>query len=319
MRCGSTSQSSAGAPGGGQAGSAGAPAELCEVDPQRIYDDVAYFASDECRGRRPGDLGNELALDFAEQEFVGAGLLPGNDDGTYRQAFEFDCNHSWCEGNETGIAENVVAKIPGSDPELAGEVIVIGAHIDHLGFEGDDIYRGADDNASGSAVVLELARMFQRCGLAPKRTLLFVEWNAEEMGLVGSRHYVENPLLPLEDTIAVYNFDMVGGGDGTGVLLFGGDDDENRWLTDLMISAADAAGLTHVIELVPQKLASDHAPFVEIGIPICWGFARPDPHPGYHSPDDDIGNIKIDSLRAVSELFWAALRPLAMGEEDQFL
>jgi Zn-dependent M28 family amino/carboxypeptidase len=139
------------------------------------------------------------------------------------------------------------------------------------------------------------------------------------MGLLGSEHYVDDPILPLEDTIAVYNFDMVGAGDGSGVLLFGGDDQENRWLTDLMINAADQAGLTHVIELVPQKLASDHAPFVERGIPICWGFSRPDPHPGYHSPDDTIDNIKLDSLRAVSELFWAALRPLAMGEEDQFL
>ncbi len=299
--------------GGGSGGSSGGPAQVCAVDPQRIYDDVDYFASDECRGRLPGDVGNELALDFAEQEFVAAGLLPGGDGGTYRQSFEFDDN------GYSGITENVLAKIEGSDPLLKNEVILIGAHIDHLGVEGDDIYRGADDNASGAAVVLELARMFQRCSLAPKRTLVFVEWNAEEMGLIGSRYYVDNPILPLEDTIAVYNFDMVGAGDGTGVLLFGGDDEVNRWLTDLMINAADQAGLTHVIELVPQKLASDHAPFVEVGIPICWGFSRPDPHPGYHSPDDDIGNIKLDSLQAVSELFWAALRPLAMAEESNFL
>jgi Zn-dependent M28 family amino/carboxypeptidase len=213
----------------------------------------------------------------------------------------------------------VLAKVQGTDPLLGNEVIVVGAHIDHLGFGESGIYRGADDNASGAAIVLELSRMFQKCGLTPKRTLLFAEWNAEEMGLLGSKYYVDHPTLPLSDTIALYNFDMVGGGDGSGILLFGGDDSVNRWLTDLMINASDEAGLDHVIQLVPQKLASDHAPFVGKGIPVCWGFARPDPHPGYHTPDDDMSRINPQSLRAVTELFWAALRPLAMGEEGNYL
>jgi Zn-dependent M28 family amino/carboxypeptidase len=155
--------------------------------------------------------------------------------------------------------------------------------------------------------------------LTPKRTVLFAEWNAEEMGLLGSKHYVAHPTLPLDDTIAAYNFDMVGSGDGSGVLLFGGDDPANRWLTDLMMNAKEAAALTHVIQLVPQKLASDHAPFVGRGIPVCWGFSRPDPHPGYHSPEDDMSRIKLQSLRAVSELFWGSLKPLAMGEEKALL
>lgn len=146
-----------------------------------------------------------------------------------------------------------------------------------------------------------------------------VAWFAVAVALPAcGDYYVDHPTLPLGDTIAAYNFDMVGGGDGSGVLLFGGNDQKNRWLTDLMINAADDAGLEHVIQLVPQKLASDHAPFVERGIPICWGFSRPDPHPGYHSPQDDMSRIKLQSLRAVSELFWAALRPLAMGEEGDF-
>jgi Zn-dependent M28 family amino/carboxypeptidase len=213
------------------------------------------------------------------------------------------------------MTSNVLGKIEGTDAVLGQQIILIGAHVDHLGFDGADIYRGADDNASGTAIVLELARMFQRCGLQPKRTLVFVAWNAEEMGLLGSRYYVDNPLFPLSDTLAVYNFDMVGGGDGSGVLLFGGEDADNLWLTTLMRNAAERDGLTHEIQIVPQKLASDHAPFVERGIPICWGFARPDPHPGYHTPQDDMTGIKLQSLRAVSELFWAALKPLAMAEE----
>jgi hypothetical protein len=301
-------------------GGAGDPDPVdCALDPQRIFDDVAYLASQELRGRIPGDVGNEQALSFAQEQLLAAGLEPGGDDGTYRQPFEFSCGHSWCQNNRSGVAENVIGKIRGSDPVLGDEVIIVGAHIDHLGVDDEGaVYGGADDNASGAAIVLELARMFGRCGLTPKRTLLFVEWNAEEMGLIGSRHYVDNPIESLDRTIAVYNFDMVGGGDGSGILLFGGEDDENRWLTELMRNAAEAEGLNHAIQIVPQKLASDHAPFVERGIPVCWGFARPDPHPGYHTPDDDMSRINMQSLRAVSELFWAALRPLAMGEESTF-
>lgn len=283
----------------------------CELDQARVYNDVAYFASDELRGREPGDVGNELALQFAEQQFAEAGLSPGGDDDTFRQSFEF-ASGKW--------TDNVLAVLPGTDPLLREEVIIIGAHIDHLGLaDNDQIYSGADDNASGSAVVLELARMFSRCDLSPKRTLVFVQWNAEEKGILGSRYYVDHPIYPLESTIAVYNFDMVGAGDGTGVLLFGGHDDENLFLTELMEEAASEADLNYTIQIVPQKMASDHAPFVEEGIPICWGFARPDPHPGYHSPADNIEGIKPESLKAVTELFWAALRPLALGEEDLYL
>ncbi len=313
-----TTGGTGGSGGGGTAGTGGAPI-ACAVQPSRIFDDVEYFASDACRGRYPGDQGSELALARAEAAFKAAGLAPAGDQGSYRQAFPFNCSSAFCKKDPSGMAENVLGKLVGTDPQLKDEVIVIGAHIDHLGVDGGQIYRGADDNASGAAVVLELARMFARCGIAPKRTLLFAEWNGEEMGLLGSKYYVAHPTLPLEDTIAAYNFDMVGGGDGSGVLLFGGNDEANRWLTDLMINAAKAAGLPHVIQLVPQKLASDHAPFVQAGIPICWGFSRPDPHPGYHSPDDDISHVKLQSLQAVSELFWAALRPLAMGEEGAFM
>ena len=275
-----------------------------------MHADIAHLASDALRGRKPGDRGNELAVQFAERQFTAAGLAPAGDSGSFRQAFEFRAG---------AVTHNVLGVLEGADPALAAEVVVIGAHIDHLGVNQDgSINYGADDNASGAAVVMELARMFKLCDVRPRRTLLFVQWNAEEMGLIGSRHYVDHPVYPLERTIAAYNFDMVGAGDGTGILLFGGTDTRNAWLTELMRGASSAAKLTHVIQTVPQKLASDHAPFVQKGIPICWGFARPDPHPGYHTPRDTIANIRLDTLKAVGELFWAALRPLALGEEGRF-
>jgi hypothetical protein len=296
-----------------------ADAASCEVNPKRVYDDIAYLASDDLRGREPGDVGIDLAIAYAEKAFKAAGLSPAGDQGTYRQSFDFTCQTGYCSDHPKGVMQNVLGKIDGSDPKLSADVIVIGGHIDHVGIDANNgVCHGADDNASGASMVMELARMFAQCGLKPKRTLLFAEWNGEEMGIAGSNWYVAHPTLPLARTIAVYNFDMVGSGDGTGVLLFGGNDTANKWLTDLLVNAAKAKGYTHVIEMVPQKLATDHAPFAKKGISTCWGFARPDPHPGYHTPADDITTIKMQTLRAVSELFWGALRPLAMGEETAF-
>jgi hypothetical protein len=287
------------------------PSALCQVDPQRMLADVRHLASPELRGRKPGDPGNELAVAFIEEQFAAAGLTGGATAGSFRQPFAF----------RTGAtADNVVGVREGSDPVLAKEVVIVGAHMDHLGVNRNGtINYGADDNASGTAVVIELARLYQLCNVQPKRTLLFVAWNAEEMGLLGSRAYVAKPLRPLASTKAVYIFDMVGAGDGTGALVFGGDDAPNAWITRLLRATAAAAKLPHTIEVVPQKLASDHAPFVEKGVPSVFAFARPDPHPGYHTPADDFANVRPASLVTIAALFWATLRPLALGEEDAYL
>ena len=106
-------------------------------------------------------------------------------------------------------AVNVVGILPGRDPALAGEAVVLGAHYDHLGLTGGAIYPGADDNASGTAVVVGLARAFAAAG-GLDRTLVFVLFGAEEIGLVGSGHYVRHPTVPLARTVAMLNFDMVG-------------------------------------------------------------------------------------------------------------
>jgi len=161
--------------------------------------------------------------------------------------------------------------------------------------------------------------LFKLCNVVPRRTMLFIEFNAEEMGLIGSRAYVAQPPYPLADTRAAYIFDMVGAGDGTGTLVFGGDDPANRWITQLMRATTAAAKLPYTIQVVPQKLASDHAPFVEKRVPSVFAFSRPDPHPGYHTPADDIDNVKIASLKAIGEIYWATLRPLALGEEAALL
>lgn len=101
----------------------------------------------------------------------------------------------------------------GTDPVLKNKPLILGAHLDHLGNHGG-IFRGAWDNASGSAIVLETAKAFGKSGLSPKRTIVFILFGAEECGILGSAYYVAHPLYPLAQTLCMINLDMVGGGDG---------------------------------------------------------------------------------------------------------
>jgi hypothetical protein len=108
------------------------------------------------------------------------------------------------------VSRNVMGMIPGSDPKLRGEAVILGAHMDHLGRRGDVVYPGADDNASGVAALLEIAKAFAASGHAPKRTVIFVWWTGEEEGHLGSEHYVRHPAWPLERTSVYLNLDMIG-------------------------------------------------------------------------------------------------------------
>src|SRR5439155_1715803 len=151
-------------------------------------------------------------------------------------------------------AANVIGVLPGADPALAGETIVLGAHWDHLGSSGGATYHGADDNASGTAVVVGLARAFAAAGGA-RRTLVFVLFGAEEVGLIGSGHYVRHAALPLGQTAAMLNFDMVGRmRDGT--LTIGGVDSGDR-LRAATADAARAAGVNGDLRGTPFS-PSDH-------------------------------------------------------------
>ncbi|MCK4837131.1 MAG: M20/M25/M40 family metallo-hydrolase, partial [Candidatus Aminicenantes bacterium] len=106
-------------------------------------------------------------------------------------------------------SRNVLGFIEGSDPGLKDEVVVIGAHLDHLGRKGDYIFNGADDNGSGSVAVMEIAEAFSKNKLKPKRSVVFALWTGEEVGLLGSRYFVENPVFPLKKTVACLNLDMI--------------------------------------------------------------------------------------------------------------
>ncbi len=187
-------------------------------------------------------------------------------------------------------AVNVIGILPGTDPALAQEAIVLGAHYDHVGVIGGAVHPGADDNASGTAVVLGLARAYATAGGAA-RTLVFALFGAEELGLIGSGHYVRNPSLPLDRTVLMLNFDMVGRM-RDGQLHVGGVDSGSR-LREAVTEAARAAGVTVTLRGSPYS-PSDHTRFYGAGTPVLFFFTGT--HADYHAPGDTADKINTAGM-----------------------
>lgn len=159
--------------------------------------------------------------------------------------------------------ENVIGLLEGSDPKLKDEVIVLGGHMDHVGVQGTDLlFCGQDDNASGTATVMALAEAFATAPQRPKRTLLFMLYTGEEMGLLGARHWIAHPTIPLQRVKAMLNFDMTG--QGTSLLLHNG---ANTPQLDALTQAANRRLYQLDYDTTPSAASSDHAPFWESGIP----------------------------------------------------
>lgn len=177
---------------------------------------IEYLASDKLEGRRTGEKGATTAAGYISNQFARLKLRPGSQLAGgkvgYLQAFPYTPKN---QASATGY--NVMGILDGTDKQLRKEAIVIGAHYDHLGNGGEgslaanstETHHGADDNASGTAAIIELARKF--AGMkSNKRTLIFIAFSGEEEGLLGSKYYINNPVFPIEQTIAMINLDMVG-------------------------------------------------------------------------------------------------------------
>jgi hypothetical protein len=200
---------------------------------------------------------------------------------------------------------NVLGILPGTDPALAGEAIVLGAHHDHLGETGSTIYPGADDNASGTAVVIALARAFAVAGGA-ERTLVFALFGGEELGLLGSGHYVTAPAMAIDHTVAMLNFDMVGRL-GDRKLQVGGVETASG-LREAVREAAAAASVG--VELKPSPFsASDHTRFYGAGTPVL--FFHTGSHDDYHQPTDTADKIDGAGMARVAAVAIRVVQTLA--------
>ncbi|HXU89898.1 MAG TPA: M28 family peptidase [Methylomirabilota bacterium] len=210
-------------------------------------------------------------------------------------------------------ASNVIGVLPGTDPARAGEAVVLGAHYDHLGENGGAVYAGADDNASGTAVVVGLARAFAAAGGAA-RTLVIAFFGAEEAGLVGSAHYVRHPAWPLARTVGMLNFDMVGRMQD-GKLTVGGADTGDRLRRLLGDAATGVPGVTLDVRGAPYS-ASDHSRFYAAGTPVL--FFHTGVHADYHRPSDTADKLEAEGMARVAAVGARAAQALADGDRPVF-
>ncbi len=205
-------------------------------------------------------------------------------------------------------ARNVAALLPGSDPSLADEVLIIGAHYDHLGLGGEGsldpdasgvVHNGADDNASGTSGLIEIARLLSQSDRRPARSVLFLAFTAEEKGLWGSSHYVRNPLLPIDQTVAMLNMDMIGRLEGR-TLVVEGVGTAEEW-TDILLAANQSTARPLSIAVTPDGFGpSDHSSFYGEGLPVLHFFSNT--HVDYHRPSDDWDKVDIDGLVQIVDL-----------------
>jgi len=265
-------------------------ADLPPVFSQKaLVDHVAFLASDRLAGRGLGSEGLALAAAYVAERFQQAGLK------LVSQSFMTD----------KGASANVIGILPGSDAALAGQSAIVSAHYDHLG-QG---HPGADDNASGVAVMLELAKAIAS-GEKPRRTLVFVAFSAEESGLLGSKYYVEHPVFPLDKLIGVVNLDTVGRlGDGKVSVL--GTGTATEW-QHIFRGASFVTGVES--RNIPEPLpSSDQASFVAKGVPAVQLFTPA--HADYHKPADTADKIDAPGLVKVAALAKEAV--VYLGERPQ--
>lgn len=208
---------------------------------------------------------------------------------------------NWETKIDSGEMLNVLALIPGQAPELKDKVVVVGAHRDHFGQQADLLFPGADDNASGTAVILEVARQLSRMKAKLKRTVLVVSFSGEERDLLGSRHYVANPVYPMADTVGMVNVDHVGVGNGrltVGIANFP---------RDISQQAADISGVSSETDLYGFFPGGDHVPFAEAKVPT-FTVVSGGHHSSFHQPSDTADKIQAKVLekaaRYVMTLVW---------------
>jgi hypothetical protein len=269
--------------------SCAAPPAFHEPATVRMKRDVRFLASDEMRGRDNGTPEGERASAYVAERMRDAGLKPAGDAGGWFQTFS--------------RGRNVIGALPG----ISDSWIVIGAHHDHLGVRKGRVFNGADDNASGVAVLLEMARRLEN---EPRHHgLLFCSFDAEEDGLVGSNHFVASGLYPVSSFAAMICFDLVGGSflPGDERRLFALGSESSAELFDWIGRArsggpldVDRVGLYVIEPFGPIGARSDYSPFRLKKVPFVF-FSTGTPW-YYHTPEDDVARLDFRKMDEVSDL-----------------
>jgi Peptidase family M28 len=260
---------------------------------------IAFLSSDEMRGRATPSPGLRRAAEYIAGEFASFGLEPGGDDGTFLQTYAL---------NGGARAPNVVGILRGSDPQMRDTYVVYSAHMDHVGVglpdeTGDSIYNGADDDASGTSAVIEIAQAFASMPERPKRSIVFVAVSGEEIGLYGSQAFVEHGPIDVRTMVADINIDMIGRNAPDSIVVIG------LRYSDLGSTVHEAAadppalGINVMDDPWPEErffFRSDHYNFARAGVPAVFFFAGV--HADYHQPSDEVDRIDGDKAARIARL-----------------
>lgn len=265
-----------------------------QFDSEKLKKHVYTLADDSLMGRGFGMQGAKMAAEYITEQFTNAGISPWN--GTFKHPFVKAQMMFKIEGC------NIIGWVEGSDPLLKDEYIVVGAHYDHVGYEFSDgkkiVYNGADDNASGTATVIELGRWLVQNRHLLKRSVILVAFDGEEAGLIGSSYLVKNNQIPVDNVKAMFSLDMVGM-----LSKYGG--------VDLVGNATMDNGETFLNELAAKhginvkkdgkkvEMQTDTSPFGKRGIPSVHVFTST--VSPYHKPGDDPNLLDYDGMVKIAE------------------
>ncbi|WP_308991693.1 M20/M25/M40 family metallo-hydrolase [Mariniflexile litorale] len=292
-----------------------------EITETEIKDHIEFLTSEKNAGRYPGGKANKRVVKYLIEAFKEIGLEAFNQD--YKQVFEVALRV------EKGVKKqpivktwNVVGFIKGNDPDLQHEYIVLGAHYDHLGLGGpssksekkNTIHYGADDNASGTAALLEIAEKLINNKEQLKRSVLFIAFGAEEQGLLGSKYFVEHPLVPLSQIKLMINMDMVGRLNTEKQVYMGGAGtfpDGVRFMKEL----GEYLGLQPIVHS-GSVAGSDHVSFYKKGISVLG--MHTGGHDQYHTPEDTLDLINLPGEKEVCEYIFQTILAKASSDEAIF-
>ena len=281
--------------------------------PITALDDIRYLSDDDLGGRMTGSAGADSAAAYLARRFDAVGLQPAA--GGWFQSFTVAKEAPVAQHAHVGglRGRNVIGLLPGRDPVLRNESVIVGAHYDHLGLGGfgslDDsatgqVHNGADDNASGSAMLIRLAQRLAQD--PPARTVLFIAFSGEELGLLGSAHYVKAPVYPLSGTMAMINLDMVGRLRDNRLIVYG-----TRTAREFP-ALIDSLNWHSGFDLKAQGDGfgpSDQSSFYAAGKPVLHIFT--DLHEDYHRTTDDWEKINLEGFDRVTEFTLGLVTALA--------
>ncbi len=264
---------------------------------------MEFLASDALQGRGSGTKDELLAAVYLASQLREIGVEPGGDGGGYIQNVSGEFNF-YREGKKQWNTRNVIGVLKGSDAKLRDEVILLTAHMDHVGIReavnGDNIYNGADDDASGCVAVLQLARAL--AGKHPKRTVLFVFFGSEETGGQGDQYFLQHPPMPLKNIVANLEFEMIGRPDPAVK-------PDELWLTGFERSNLGSELAKHGAKLVadphPKEnffQRSDNYALAKKGV-VAQTVSSFGLHADYHRPSDDLAHIDFSHMeRAIHSM-----------------